>query len=281
MTKNWIPKGRIAILLGLFLHSLTFLYVNKPKLFWLYLIVTTATPFIDAVFGSYFRFAVPLVCAAHAFYIARRGPVISHRGWFSKWWGLIPCVFVFIVVIDGLVMFFLYESSGIKLDAMQPTLNISDTIIVSKLGYPVYTRLGVSSVNGKVASTDLMQRGKLYAFMQPRTDRMLVSRLIAVPGDSIAIENDSVILNGTALPMNLTSKTEQLSIYEQQLGEHSYQIQKSHSVFSRNFTQIEIPEKSYFFLGDNRDNANVYHHWGLVNINRIAGEVVLYPSKPK
>jgi len=280
MTTNWKPKAWIAILLGLVLQFFTFLYVNKPKLFWLYLMPSLAVAFYDAIYGTFFSIVTCLVCAAHAFYIAKRGTVFGERRWFSKWWGLILCIALFFIV-SSLVRAFLYEPFRIPAASMQPTLNIGDGIIVSKLGYRTYTSFGVTLLNDDIASPDLMQPGKLYVFQSPQTAVAYVKRLIAVPGDTVAIVNDEVILNGVALPLNMVDEFDQVSVYEERLGEHSYQIQLSNKIKTRDFSQTTVPESSYFFLGDNRDNSNDSRFWGFVRSNKILGEVVIYPNKPK
>ena len=47
MSNTWKPKGWIAIVLGIFLQPITFLYVNRAKLFWLYLLVNITFTIAD------------------------------------------------------------------------------------------------------------------------------------------------------------------------------------------------------------------------------------------
>jgi len=280
MTTTWKPKAWIAALLGLVLQFFTFLYVNKPKLFWLYLIPSLAVAFYDAIYGTFFSIVTYVVCAAHAFYICKRGAVVTERRWFSKWWGLLLCIALFFIV-SSLVRAFLYEPYRMPAASMQPTLNVGDGILVSKLGYRTYTSFGVTLLNDNIASPDLMQPGKLYVFQSPQTNVAFVKRLIAVPGDTIAIVNDGVIINGIELQMTLVDESNQTSVYEETLGKHSYKIQLNNEIKTRDFAQTTVPENSYFFLGDNRDNSSDSRFWGFVGSDKILGEVVIYPSKPK
>ena len=49
-----------------------------------------------------------------------------------------------------------------------------------------------------------------------------------------------------------------------------------------NYGPVVVPENSYFFLGDNRENANDSRFWGYVGREEIVGKALyIYWSKEK
>lgn len=157
---------------------------------------------------------------------------------------------------------------------MQPTINQGNHIIVQKLGYGTYGTYGVNLVNSEISSTNLMQRGKLYAFYPPNKQNPFVKRLIAIPGDTIAIKGNDIAINGSLLATNLLYETGQVIVYEQQLGNITHSIQRNKMRPSRDMEEVVVPENSYFFMGDNRDNSADSRLWGYVASDSIIGEVV-------
>ncbi|BFM12173.1 hypothetical protein R50072_23260 [Simiduia litorea] len=157
---------------------------------------------------------------------------------------------------------------------MQPTINQGNHIIVQKLGYRTYGTFGVKFINSEVSSPNLMQRGKLYAFYPPHKHIPFVKRLIAVPGDTIAIKGNDIIINGSVLATSLVREAEKAIVYEQKLGDITHAIQRIEMRPSRDMDEVVIPESSYFFMGDNRDNSADSRFWGYVSSDSIIGEVV-------
>ncbi len=157
---------------------------------------------------------------------------------------------------------------------MQPTINQGNHIIVKKLGFRTYGTYGITLSSKEVASPDLMLRGKLYAFYPPHKDTPFVKRLIALPGDTIAIRGNDITINGSLLATDKLYEADQLVVYEQQLGGISHLIQRISVRPSKDMDEIAIPEDSYFFMGDNRDNSADSRYWGYVSSDSIIGEVV-------
>ena len=89
---NWKPKAWIAILLGVILQAFTFLYLNRPKLFWLYFILSCAVSVIDWKYQTLFAAAFSLICPIHAYFIVKIFEYSGERAWYSKWWG-IPAIY--------------------------------------------------------------------------------------------------------------------------------------------------------------------------------------------
>lgn len=73
------------------------------------------------------------------------------------------------------------------------------------------------------------QRGDVLIFYSEEHSKDLVKRLIGLPGDRIDIQNGQVYVNGNLL---------------------NEPYVKNNSLYRGNF---QVPEESYFFLGDNRE----------------------------
>ncbi|PWK49326.1 signal peptidase I [Pleionea mediterranea] len=157
---------------------------------------------------------------------------------------------------------------------MQPTIDPGNHIIVQKLGYRTYGTYGITISSKELASADLMQRGRLYAFYPPHKDIPFVKRLIALPGDTVAIRGNDISINGAVLATEMLYETDLLSVYEQNLSGITHLIQRLKMRPSRDMEEIVVPEKSYFFMGDNRDNSADSRFWGYVASDRIIGEVI-------
>jgi signal peptidase I len=104
------------------------------------------------------------------------------------------------------------------------------------------------------------QYGDIVVFHNVRpdgsTERNLVKRVIGLPGDRISISNGAVIRNGTVLDETyLKSGTTPGSMSE-----------------------VTVPERSYFVLGDNREVSNDSRNFasvGFVSEDQLYGKVVL------
>lgn len=98
--------------------------------------------------------------------------------------------------------------------SMEPSLNDGDIVLLIK--------------------TDRLETGDLCAFYY--SNKILIKRVIATPGDYIWIENDgTVFLNGQAL--------DEPYITEKALGECDIEF------------PYQVPENSYFLMGDRRETS--------------------------
>ena len=97
---------------------------------------------------------------------------------------------------------------------MEPSLNDGDIVLLVK--------------------TDRLKTGDLCAFYY--SNKILIKRVIATPGDYIWIESDgTVFLNGEAL--------DEPYISEKALGECDVEF------------PYQVPENSYFMMGDHRETS--------------------------
>lgn len=97
-------------------------------------------------------------------------------------------------------------------------------------------------------------RGDIVVFKRVGDSTLLVKRMIGMPGEHVVIEDGMVTINGNKL-------------------EEDYL-----STFDKEYSgEFDVPEDSYLFLGDNRDDSYDARYWThpYVNKNKLYGKVVL------
>lgn len=267
------PKIWIAVLLGIFLQPFVFLYVNRPRLFWPYLLAALVVAAVDwyLVLGLHLLFS--LICPLHACWILRRSAGSQSRPWYSRVWVVVG-LYLGLMLSVLLVRAFLYEPYAVPSASMHPTLVEGDMVIVQKWGFAQSALFGYTLPGAASVAPERLQRGKVYVFYPADRDVLYVKRLLALPGDVIAITEQGVVINGESLPNERVSETDVLSSFVETAGSEQYRIQYLKGAPPREVRTFRVPEGHYFFLGDNRDNSDDSRHWGSVPAQRIVGEVV-------
>jgi len=281
---NWKPKGWIAILIGIVLQPFVFLYVNRPKLFWIYFTVSSVVIGIDFLLlinmdaDSVFKhvnlsWIFFIICPIHAYKITKSYDENQPRNWYTRWWA-IPSIYLSFFLPIFLCRVFLFEPFSIPSISMSPSINVGDHVIVKKWGFGGYSTYGIDVIDTGLSGKSLVQRGKVYVFHPPHSKSPFVKRLIGLPGDLIEIKDDAISVNGKILLSELVSNLGKKTIYREENETNSYLIQRFHERFSSITSTITIPENNYFFLGDNRDNSADSRTWGTVSGDDFVGEVV-------
>ena len=143
---------------------------------------------------------------------------------------------------------------------MEPSLHDGQYLLVNKA---LFFQINLQSLSKFIPFIDpgaeprrflfrAPQRGDVVVFRFPRDpERDFIKRIIAVPGDTVEVVEGVVSVNGAQL-------TEQ------------YVANPAHYDFER---QV-VPEKSYFVLGDNRNNSFDSHAWGFLPEENIIGQAM-------
>ncbi len=128
--------------------------------------------------------------------------------------------------------------STIQSGSMEPTLNVGSTVFYNRLCY-------------KMAGQEI-RRGDIVCFYDPAEKKYLSKRVIGIPGDKIEFLDGYVVLNG-------------------QICDESAYLAKD--VETNSDKKFEVPEHSYFMLGDNRENSLDSRFWTnpYVDISQIEG----------
>ncbi len=267
-----MPKPWLAVVIGLILQPMVFLYVQRLRLFFAYFVAALFVGVIDWYLQSYFSALVNLVCAIHGFQIAKQFGPSKDRCWYSRWWG-IPVAYLLLLSPLLVVRVFFFEPFSMPASSMSPYLNTGDHIIVKKQGFGNYGSYGVNLVEGGISDQLQLIKGGVYAFYPPHKDGVpYVKRLIGVGGDRVDVGVDGISINGEPLVTEFVARRGGASIFEETNAGETYQLRRSQS--SQKQSTHLVPEGHYFFLGDNRDNSSDSRYWGAVPRNRLVGEVV-------
>ncbi len=283
--EGWKPKLWIAILVGVFFNAFALLYVNRPRLFWIYFIISSVVAVLQFIFSNSIAEIVAIdfisislvfniICPVHAALLTKTYDSSSKRGWYSKLW-VLPALYVAIFISVFCFRSFLYEPFTISSASMAPNYNKGDIVVVRKFGFGRYGTFGFDFFNPGVSHQDLMQRGKAYVFYPPKKDVVFIMRLIGSPGDEISFDVDGISLNGDRLLTSLSNDQKNGFVeFKEMNGETSYSISRFvYRPISKSGTHI-VPENHYFMLGDSRDNSLDSRFWGTVDSKSIVGEVV-------
>lgn len=182
------------------------------------------------------------------------------------------------------------EPYKIPSGSMIPTLKIGDHIFVNKLSYGLRIPF-----LGEVARWGDPKRGEVVTFYPPMDEgKMYVKRLVGVPGDRLRIEDDKLYINdelinksekefyptmndvGTIIegietnPDNFTLYTEDLL----GLKHNVVQLKDRENAYRKFSIEIVVPENSYFFMGDDRDNSADSRMWGFASREAIRGKAM-------
>ena len=172
---------------------------------------------------------------------------------------------------------FLIEPYRIPSGSMLPNLVVGDFILVKKYEYGV--RLPLSNI--KIINHNEPDYGDVIVFQYPQ-DRKInyIKRVVGLPGDYIEYIDKQIFINGQKFQLikteNKTLSSIDLSdnfLFNENNNSSQYLIMKNDSR-DQNFS-YKVPEKTYFVLGDNRDNSNDSRYWGPVPESHLIGKAFL------
>lgn len=192
---------------------------------------------------------------------------------------------VFLIVL--LLRSFLIEPFRIPSSSMMPTLLAGDFILVNKYSYGL--RLPV--VNTKIMSIGEPQRGDVVVFHYPKHDEPatpygtpFIKRIVGLPGDHIVYHttNKMLYINGEPITQDIVGIFQGIGSGSDMTGREQrieHLSGKEHAILVMPgspipvpISDITIPERHYFVLGDNRDNSRDSRYWGMVPEEELIGK---------
>ena len=149
---------------------------------------------------------------------------------------------------------------------MEPTLLIGDRLFVTKYSYG-YSKhsfpFSPALFEGRIFSIS-PKNGDVVVFKTPADNRTdYIKRLIALPGDKIQFISGDIFLNKNQILRSRVSKTDIIYCGKKTIAVDTFEEKLPNgkiynTVYLKNYSfqnsdVFTVPEKHYFFLGDNRD----------------------------
>ena len=150
--------------------------------------------------------------------------------------GGVVALVVAMMAASGLVSHYVASPYTVSAESMEPGLSDGDRLLVNKLAYQ-----SESPDHGDVVAFHHTERGG--------ADRMLVKRVVGVPGDVVHAEGDRVFVNGVPIDEPW--------------------VQGRTAAFG----PVEVPHGSLFVLGDNREVSVDSRLFGVIDEEAVVGRV--------
>jgi signal peptidase I len=183
---------------------------------------------------------------------------------------------LYIIIVAIFIITFAVQPFRIPSESMEPTLMVGDFLLVTKQELPDPTG------SYPYPSTQV-KRGDVIVFHYPIDPSIhLVKRVIGMPGDHLRLRNGRVFIDGKPL-------TEPYAVYRPGPSDNfrdnfprlqnpdpdvtsNWWIQMKQLV---NRGELTVPPRSYFVLGDNRNDSEDSRYWGFVPAAAIVGKPLL------
>jgi len=142
------------------------------------------------------------------------------------------------LAISAFIIIFLYQPVKVEGTSMMPSLDDQERIFVNKFVY----------------RWEPIQRGDIVVFRYPRDpSKSYIKRVIGIPGDQIRIDSGQLYVNEQPIIEDYVPP--------------AYTDERSYS-------EIVVPSRSYFVLGDHRSMSNDSRDFGPVKEGYIFGKAV-------
>lgn len=166
----------------------------------------------------------------------------------SFFWDLVK-TFVVVMMIAFSIRYFVIQPFVVDGDSMLPNFINNEYLIAEKISY------------------DFRQpsRGDVVIFRYPRNPEVIyIKRVIGLPGESIEVKNGAIFIakpgeTKKELKENYLSPTVKTLAYNDKSDSDEY--------------KIDLKEREFFVLGDNRDHSSDSREWGVLPQGNIIGRV--------
>lgn len=196
--------------------------------------------------------------------------------------GFLPVIAIFLATRQLLA-----EAYRIPSGSMEPTLLVGDWLFVNKLRYGPHIPLTKLSLPGYANPA----RGDVAVFVSPPQDRTirispdlvtptLVKRIVGVGGDTLLMRHGQLIVNGAPVASpNSFALPDTIADQPQAIFGWQHRIELVGSRFGppiaapslHEWGPVIVPDRTYFMMGDNRDNSVDSRYYGPVPRANLLG----------
>lgn len=186
----------------------------------------------------------------------------------KEWAATLAIVAPAFLLFTGLV----YEQRVIPSESMVPTLEVGDRVAVAKFAYG-YGRYSLPLSLGRYLPLghgrffpSLPERGDVVVFEHTHSDRVMIKRVIGLPGDTVQMLNETLIINGKPVDSEYLRTVryvpdkevviDQAEEWRETIGDKSWITHRGlrGRPVSDSLLFI-VPEGHLFMVGDNRNNS--------------------------
>ena len=199
----------------------------------------------------------------------------TRRVW-REWRG-----FVLFIIVMLLFRSAIADWNQVPTSSMIPSILIGDRIVVDKLAYD----LRIPFTLERVARWADPERSDIITFEAPETGKLLVKRVIAIPGDEVQMIDNRLVINGEIadyapitpadLPPAVTPALYNNEVLQETLLGTSRTVMLGrwrNPEIKASFGPIAVPDDHYWVMGDNRDNSKDSREIGFVHRDTILGK---------
>lgn len=177
---------------------------------------------------------------------------------------------VYAILIAIFIRTVWFEPFKIPSGSMYPTLYVGDYLFVSKYtyGYSKHSLpWSLPLFEGRIFAS-APERGDVVVFKYPQDNKTdFIKRVIGLPGDKIKLVKGRLYINGRIVEREKTEdfvirtadgSAERYRQYVETLpnGVKHNILEVSDSEPNDEFAELEVPQRSYFMMGDNRDRSD-------------------------
>jgi len=156
-------------------------------------------------------------------------------------------VVVTAVILALIIRTFVVQAFKIPTGSMRPTLIEGDRILVNKFIY-MFTK---------------PKRGDIVVFKYPEDKKKdFIKRLIAAEGETVRIADGDIWIDGVLV--EAPQKIKQIYYYN-----------KPEAPYGESGSIVNVPDDSYFVLGDNSASSRDSRYWGFVPKSYLVGKAFI------
>ena len=183
--------------------------------------------------------------------------------------GEVVSVLVQALLLALVIRTLLFQPFSIPSGSMRPTLLEGDYLFVSKYAYG-YSNASIPFMpdlfSGRIWGAE-PERGDVVVFKFPPNPKLdYIKRVIGLPGDRIQVIGGVLHINGTPVKRekvgvidnpDITEENRPVDVYMETLPNGvSYEtLDLTPNGIGDETREFVVPERSYFMMGDNRDNS--------------------------
>ena len=196
------------------------------------------------------------------------------RFW-QEWRGFFLFIVIMLVFRSAIA-----DWNQVPTGSMIPSILEGDRIVVDKLAYD----LRVPFTLTRVARWGDPERSDIVTFESPEDGKLLVKRVIGIPGDEVELTNNRLSINGEdaiyepiapeQLPAPVAAQQRYVLVADEQIqGAHRTIMihRRELPLMARSFPTVTVPPDHYLMMGDNRDNSQDFRKIGFVHRDLILG----------